>query len=403
MKFLSLNDIRNLQKFPKYQDFKSEEIEHFSHVTILAVSHRWESPHDPDPLGEQFLEVKKLFNDFPDHSLFYDYSSLPQHPRNENEEDIFKRDLRKLDILFSTNKVLILEKGSHDYHTRAWCFFEWCLSLGKQYGNTKLFPELQGLRKLQIDADEFMKTGILPRDFDNETDLSLIHCIKNITFDDDYVKVSWNCPVSNKIIQKDFQVEDVYYSRHSGFEVENIFSYIRRMSSNMDPILLDLSMFLRGIGCSEDKILGFDTILADNVWYLIIFCEGVDRIFKLLDTLLWPIRERSRSDYSNCNKLIKFLKRLRQISVNGSGPSFQSLIKKMKAIYEQSPIEPFLRDSYSEKIFPGFKKSKHRIIRFLSCLNVTNGKDIKFLMDKLMLFYKISVAEAIIDFVEIFE
>jgi len=46
---------------------------------ILVVSHRWETPTDPDPTGAQALAVQAYLLDHPEiDAVWFDFSSMPQ-------------------------------------------------------------------------------------------------------------------------------------------------------------------------------------------------------------------------------------------------------------------------------------------------------------------------------------
>lgn len=98
---------------------------------IIFISHRWITPHHPDPEGLQLKELQHRLatiykNEIPnDCVVFYDYCSLFQKPRTDEENLVFYRDMAQLrDAARSADKVIILSEGYSDYKNRAWCFFE---------------------------------------------------------------------------------------------------------------------------------------------------------------------------------------------------------------------------------------------------------------------------------------
>lgn len=65
--------------------------------------------------------------------IWYDYTSLPQHPRNERDEDLFRQGLDSIDQAFSENFTVILwSKASLN---RTWCVFEALLATLKSRHN----------------------------------------------------------------------------------------------------------------------------------------------------------------------------------------------------------------------------------------------------------------------------
>ena len=91
----------------------------FAHP-VLFISHRWESQDHPDPTGDQLRRLKELRDCF----VVYDYSSFPQLPRTEPEEEEFQRILHAMNGII--DHVVIL--SGDGYLTRGWCVYEYILS-----------------------------------------------------------------------------------------------------------------------------------------------------------------------------------------------------------------------------------------------------------------------------------
>jgi hypothetical protein len=87
---------------------------------VLFISHRWESHDHPDPSGGQLQRLKELRDCF----IIYDFSSFPQPPRTEQEEEDFQQILLAMDRII--DNVVIL--AGDDYLTRGWCVYEYILS-----------------------------------------------------------------------------------------------------------------------------------------------------------------------------------------------------------------------------------------------------------------------------------
>lgn len=99
---------------------------------LVFVSHRWITPIHPDPDGAQLRELQQRLaalhqenHELENAVVFYDFCSLLQRPRTNDEEALFYRDLASLEGLSrQSDKFIILSEGYSDYKDRAWCFFE---------------------------------------------------------------------------------------------------------------------------------------------------------------------------------------------------------------------------------------------------------------------------------------
>ena len=75
-------------------------------TSILAVSHRWDTPTAPDPDGVQYAEVRRfLLSHREITDVFYDAACCPQSPRTEGEEREFGRLLPNINLLYLGSKV----------------------------------------------------------------------------------------------------------------------------------------------------------------------------------------------------------------------------------------------------------------------------------------------------------
>ena len=85
----------------------------------LAVSHRWESSEAPDTQGVQLRSVRKYLMQHPQvRWVWYDYWSMPQGQRTDDEQREFKRMLYHMDLLYVGCSVLALVDIS--YSSRFW-------------------------------------------------------------------------------------------------------------------------------------------------------------------------------------------------------------------------------------------------------------------------------------------
>jgi hypothetical protein len=57
-------------------------------------------------------------------SVWYDYSCLPQRPRTQDEEALFRQGLEALNVCQVLGITLVLLDDAEDYLTRAWCTLE---------------------------------------------------------------------------------------------------------------------------------------------------------------------------------------------------------------------------------------------------------------------------------------
>jgi hypothetical protein len=100
-----------------------------AYKNILVVSHRWETPTDPDPTGAQALAVQAYLDAHPEiDAVWFDFSSMPQgEKKTERESAEFKEMLPNINILYLTCSVLILMDRT--YMSRFWTQFEAYLSM----------------------------------------------------------------------------------------------------------------------------------------------------------------------------------------------------------------------------------------------------------------------------------
>jgi hypothetical protein len=100
-----------------------------AYKNILVVSHRWETPTDPDPTGAQALAVQVYLKAHPEiDAVWFDFSSMPQgRNKTERESAEFKEMLPNINLLYLTCSVLILMDRS--YMNRFWTQFEAYLSM----------------------------------------------------------------------------------------------------------------------------------------------------------------------------------------------------------------------------------------------------------------------------------
>jgi hypothetical protein len=99
--------------------------------TTIAVSHRWLRPDHPDPDRVQFSELMKICESLGLHdnqAFLIDYCSLPQEPRKPEEALWFRDNLPGFQTQYKY-VTIVLNTGSADYSTRAWCMLELMLAV----------------------------------------------------------------------------------------------------------------------------------------------------------------------------------------------------------------------------------------------------------------------------------
>ena len=89
---------------------KRDCVGHLYRRHILAVSHRWDDPDEPDPNGEQLRRIVKYVCDHPEITyVWYDHWCMPQGSRTKPEEEAFEHMLKNINFLFLGCRVLILQ------------------------------------------------------------------------------------------------------------------------------------------------------------------------------------------------------------------------------------------------------------------------------------------------------
>lgn len=124
---------------------EADHIQEWEHkVPIVALSYCWVEPSHPDPKGEQFKSVAKVLdvclnglgwdNDASrrvcvDMAVFWDYGSLYQNDRSEEELASFMHGLKSVNLWYSHQMTTVwmltrVPKGVKPYVERGWPCFE---------------------------------------------------------------------------------------------------------------------------------------------------------------------------------------------------------------------------------------------------------------------------------------
>ena len=109
--------------------------------SVAVVSHGWLQPGQPDSQGHRLRAIRKYLQEHPTLiGLFFDYSSLPQHPRTEAETLMFKAGLNVMNYLYGSPlgttvlqlkfipQVAVELFNDRPYDDRGWCRFEEAMS-----------------------------------------------------------------------------------------------------------------------------------------------------------------------------------------------------------------------------------------------------------------------------------
>lgn len=121
--FIKGGDLLKYRRFPHYKEVKhllkrSDEIREGKHF----ISHRWFSPTHPDPDGKQLALLRPCLE--ADSFYWVDFSCIPQKPRTQQEESLFRDSISWLPSLMFNMNFIVLRFEDDGYVDRAWCFFE---------------------------------------------------------------------------------------------------------------------------------------------------------------------------------------------------------------------------------------------------------------------------------------
>lgn len=138
------------QALPDVAFFSYDELRERGVPSILAISHMWLSPQHPDPFGDTLFLIAKYFSkamstENPKESrsdsdglpVFWDYASLYQKPRSEEQDTLFRQGLKALGSLYSCKDTRVISIADFPdrtpripslpgYEERGWCFTEMC-------------------------------------------------------------------------------------------------------------------------------------------------------------------------------------------------------------------------------------------------------------------------------------
>lgn len=124
---LSYDYFLDHDKFHRKQDINPKYLIHSAPTMTIFLSHRWSTPDDPDPEHSQFILVKKeVLKRSKLCGYWYDYSCMPQKPRSDDDELVFKKHLYTLNDLVLNSDTWVI--SSDDYMQRSWCVSEYLMA-----------------------------------------------------------------------------------------------------------------------------------------------------------------------------------------------------------------------------------------------------------------------------------
>jgi hypothetical protein len=130
-RFQDLGEDQLLERTISLDDIRSGT----SHQSVLVVSHRWETPRQPDPYGKQLAVLREYLRSHPKIELvWFDYSCIPQETqgRRRTPEEVaqFQRQLKQVNMLFLGCECLCIVDmqylGRFWTQLEAWLSFQTC-------------------------------------------------------------------------------------------------------------------------------------------------------------------------------------------------------------------------------------------------------------------------------------
>ena len=129
--------------------------------SIAVISHGWLERGQPDSQGDRLRAIRQYLQEHPTLvGVFFDYSSLPQHPRTKAEDDMFKAGLAVIGDLYASplgttvlqlkfipprpSEVAVELFNSRPYDNRGWCRFEDAVST-EAIARLAYYPALRAL------------------------------------------------------------------------------------------------------------------------------------------------------------------------------------------------------------------------------------------------------------------
>jgi len=120
--FLDEIQAARLDRMPTYQGVVGSGLRASPHTNYKAhyfISHRWDTPGNPDPTRWQFEALRQFASELRSNEglpscFWYDFSSLPQGKRTPAEQKVFEQGLDRLNDLSVNCDTVALVSGSAD-------------------------------------------------------------------------------------------------------------------------------------------------------------------------------------------------------------------------------------------------------------------------------------------------
>lgn len=132
--------------------------------TPMFVTHRWDRRDHPDPSGWQLRALRNLAEDYHYHEagtcFWYDYMSLPQRPRNPEENRIFTAGLNAIrQTVAECDNICLVSRTGQDHaddreamRRRGWILFELFIARSNMKRPLPLYERENG--SVQFGRDE---------------------------------------------------------------------------------------------------------------------------------------------------------------------------------------------------------------------------------------------------------
>lgn len=158
---LKLSDLSQTRSFARFQEIRQKLIYKHPDEKCLFISHNWESPDQPDPYNNQYKELIQFLRDnnsiefysqkikyfvgtrtfmayeplqtehVPVNNfeyVWYDYTCMPQKPRDIDDEKLFREQIINLNNIFRSKLKTIQIGDTIRQKSRSWCVLEQELS-----------------------------------------------------------------------------------------------------------------------------------------------------------------------------------------------------------------------------------------------------------------------------------
>ena len=118
--FVKRQSILDLNTFKEFKDLKPSD---FTTNGVL-LSYKWETKDNPDVSGKTLQFVQQYLEQNPSvDGCFIDFMCLPQSPRSESQDKIFKSCLQSMNVWYATYPVIVCNTDER-YFNSSWCICE---------------------------------------------------------------------------------------------------------------------------------------------------------------------------------------------------------------------------------------------------------------------------------------